>query len=145
MEELLFKYKYLKRAIRRLSRMSGHIRNSPERVYSNFDRDLHIYLLVHAYRLLWEFISIYLEVFEDVIANSPVACFREVFSLEIVTPDETTKLLKLIDLCNNTTNINNNKLDNYIFSKIPEYSELLEKVFSTLRDRLYSNLILYNN
>ncbi len=145
MEELLYKFKFLKRAIGRLNRIAGHLKNDPQKGCTNFIRDIHIYFLVHAYKLLWEFISMYLKVFEDIAADSPESCFREILSLGIVTPEETTKLLKLIDLCNNTTNISNNKLDNYVFEQIPEYSKLLDKVFSTFRDRLYSYLILYHN
>lgn len=96
--------------------------------FSVIVRDAAIQRFEYTFEAFWKFIKEYLKVKEGVIANSPKACFREIFSLGFSTEEETVQLQEMTDKRNDTSHTYKKEVAQSIYNKIEEYSLLMARL-----------------
>ena len=98
--------------------------------FSLIVRDATIQRFEYTFEALWKFLKEYLKN-EGIIANSPKACFRELFALgNFLTEEETVLFLEMTDKRNETTHTYKEIIAEEIFKLIPKYANLMEKLLS---------------
>lgn len=121
MEKLAVKYKDARDALSTLKAIM-------EEPFSIIVRDAAIQRFEYTFEAFWKFIQEYLKVKEGIIANSPKAVFREIFSLGFISEEETVLLLEMTDKRNDTAHTYKEKVAEGIYDKINAYRVLIDKV-----------------
>ena len=107
--------------------------------FSMIVRDATIQRFEYTFEAFWKLIKIYLKENEGLICNSPKTCFRELFSIGIITKENTELLLEMTDDRNLTSHTYLEKIAQDIYSKIVDkYCCLIEdvanKIFKKFND-----------
>ncbi|MBI4690293.1 MAG: nucleotidyltransferase substrate binding protein [Nitrospirae bacterium] len=126
MERLEVRYKDAVRAVETLK----EIVNEP---FSIIVRDAAIQRFEYTFEAFWKFIKEYLKVKEKIISNSPRSCFREIFTISLITEDETVKLLEMTDDRNMTSHTYKEEVSQIIYGKLKLYSQLIEDIMGRLK------------
>lgn len=121
MERLDARFQDTKRAI-------GTLVEILEEPFSIIVRDAAIQRFDYTFEALWKFVKEYLMFKEGISCNSPKSCFRELFSVGLVSEDETITLLEMTDDRNMTSHTYKEEVARIIFDKLGKYSQLLESL-----------------
>ena len=124
MERLKLKYEDAIRSLKTLEEIS-------KETFSIIVRDATIQRFEYTFEALWKFLKEYLKEKEGIIANSPKACFREIFSLGFLGEEETVECLEMTDRRNEISHTYKEKVAEIIYDKTKEFiliiKYLLEK------------------
>jgi nucleotidyltransferase substrate binding protein (TIGR01987 family) len=126
MERLELKYRDAEKALNTLK----EILNEP---FSVIVRDASIQRFEYTFEAFWKFIKGYLKEKEGVVANSPKACFREIFSLGFSSEKETVQLQDMTDKRNDTSHTYKEEVAQSIYNNIKNYCLLMEKVLDKFK------------
>lgn len=100
--------------------------------FSKIIRDATIQRFEYTFEALWKFLKEYLKEKEGVISNSPKNCFREIFSLGLLTEEETVKFLEMTDRRNETSHTYKEEVAQFIYNQIKGYYQLMENLLQKL-------------
>jgi len=126
MERLELKYQDAQKALNTLK----EILNEP---FSVIVRDASIQRFEYTFEAFWKFIKGYLKEKEGIVANSPKACFREIFSLGFCSEEETVQLQDMTDKRNDTSHTYKEEVAQSIYNNIKNYCLLMEKVLNKFK------------
>jgi len=125
-ERLTLRYRDAARALNTLKEIA-------KEPFSIIVRDAAIQRFEYTFEAFWKFIREYLKEKEGVIANSPKACFKEVFSLGFTDEDETVELQEMTDKRNDTSHAYKEAVAQSIYEKIKNYTSLMDKILAKFR------------
>ena len=103
--------------------------------FSIIVRDAAIQRFEYTFEAFWKFIKGYLKEKEGIIANSPKACFREIFSLGLANEDQTVQLQEMTDKRNDTSHTYKEEVARAIYDKIGEYCLLMGRILDKFNDK----------
>ncbi len=103
-----------------------------EEEYSIIVRDATIQRFEYTFEAFWKYVKEYLKEKEGIIQGSPKSCFKELFSLNLITEEESIILLEMTDSRNDTSHTYNKNLADKIYSVIKNYALLMEKTLQIL-------------
>lgn len=126
MERLKLKYKDTIKALNTLKQIL-------EEPFSIIVQDATIQRFEYTFEAFWKFLKEYLKEQEGIICNSPKSCFREIFSLGLLTEEETVKFLEMTDDRNMTTHTYKDEVSRIIYRKIPDYYNLMEVLIGRVK------------
>lgn len=89
-------------------------------------RDATIQRFEYTFEALWKFLKAWLKEREGIICNSPKACFREAFSLKLLTEEETVKFLEMTDDRNMTSHTYHEEISQILYARMLHYCKLIE-------------------
>ena len=101
--------------------------------FSIIVRDAAIQRFEYTFEAFWKFVREYLKEKEGIVANSPKACFKELFSLGFAGEEETVELQEMTDKRNDTSHTYKEAVAQSIFEKVKDYALLMEKVLGRLQ------------
>lgn len=101
--------------------------------FSIIIRDAAIQRFEYTFEAFWKYIKDYLRVKEGIVCNSPKSCFRELFSVGVITEDETVRILEMTDDRNMTSHTYKEKVAQIIYGKLQEYSNLTAEITKRLQ------------
>ena len=126
MERIKLKQEDAKRAIDTLTDIL-------EETYSVIVRDATIQRFEYSFEALWKYCKEYLRENEGIAINSPKKCFRELFSLGLLSDEETVKCLEMTDRRNDTSHTYKEKVADDIFNIVKnEYANLMKQLLNRL-------------
>lgn len=126
MERITLRYSDTRRALDTLL----EIVNEP---YTIIVRDAAIQRFEYTFEALWKFLKEYLQEKEGIVCGSPKACFREIFSVGLITEEDTVRFLQMTDDRNMTSHTYKEEVARLIYAKLKEHSALMEKLFQQLK------------
>jgi len=129
MERLKLKYDDALKSLRTLE----EILKEP---FSIIIRDATIQRFEYTFEALWKFLREYLKEYEGIISNSPKSCFRDIFSLGILSEEETVKCLEMTDDRNDTSHTYKEEVAQIIYSKIQGYCALMKNLLERFKDKI---------
>jgi len=129
MERLNLKYNDSVKAL-------GTLQSVLKEEFSVIIRDAAIQRFEYTFEALWKFLKEYLKEKEGIISNSPKACFKDIFSLGLLTENETEAFLDMTDKRNDTSHTYKEEIAQLIYSKLGDYSSLTEVLLVKLKDKL---------
>ncbi|HHT9111255.1 MAG TPA: HI0074 family nucleotidyltransferase substrate-binding subunit [Candidatus Brocadiaceae bacterium] len=129
MERLTLKYKDAVKALDTI----GEILKQP---FSLIVRDATIQRFEYTFEAIWKFLKEYLKEKEGIISNSPKSCFREIFSLGLLTEEETVKFLKMTDRRNETSHTYKEEVAQIIYSEIPGYFAGMKNLLKKFQEKI---------
>ena len=121
MERLQLKYNDAVRALETLKQ----IQKEP---FSIIVRDATIQRFEYTFEALWKFLKEYLKKKEGIMVNSPKSCFREIFSIGLLSEEESEKCLEMTDRRNDTSHTYKEKVAELIYNEIKGYAQLITKI-----------------
>lgn len=126
MERLELKYSDAIKAL-------GTLKDILKEPFSVIIRDASIQRFEYTFEAFWKFIREYLKEKEGIIANSPKACFRELFTLGICGEEESVQLQEMTDKRNDTSHTYKEQVAQAIYETLQGYALLMEKVLNEAR------------
>lgn len=126
MERLKLRYNDTRKALETLR----EIVNEP---YTIIVRDAAIQRFEYTFEALWKFLKEYLQEKDGIVCSSPKACFRETFSVGLMTEEDAIRFLQMTDDRNMTSHTYKEEVARLIYDKLKEYSALMEKLFKQLK------------
>ena len=96
--------------------------------FSVIVRDAAIQRFESTFEAFGKYLQEYLKVKEGIVANSPKAVFRELFSLKILTEEQTVHCLEMTDRRNDTAHTYKEKVAQIIYDKLQGFTILIENV-----------------
>lgn len=100
--------------------------------FSVIIRDAAIQRFEFTFEAVWKFGREFLKSGEGIICNSPKSCFRDLFSVGILSEEEPLTLLEMTDDRNLTAHTYKEEISILIYSKLPLYSRALGDLFNRL-------------
>jgi nucleotidyltransferase substrate binding protein (TIGR01987 family) len=100
--------------------------------FSVIIRDAAIQRFEFTFEAYWKFLKEYLKEQEGIICNSPKACFREIFSIGLLSEQEVVGFLEMTDDRNMTSHTYKEEVSQIIFSKLPGYFSLLNSLLNRI-------------
>lgn len=128
MERLELKFKDALKALETFEA----ILNEP---FSIIVRDAAIQRFEYTFEALWKFIKEYLKEKEGIICNSPKACFKEVFSLGMLSENEASSFLEMTDRRNDISHTYKEEVANIIYEKAKKYVLLIRNLADKFEQR----------
>jgi len=104
--------------------------------FSIIVRDATIQRFKYTFEALWKMVKEYLKVREGIICNSPRSCFRKIFSLELLTEDETVRCLDMTDRRNDTSHTYKEEVAQLIYGKTKEYLLLMDNLLKKIKMKI---------
>lgn len=101
--------------------------------FSVIVRDASIQRFEYTFEAFWKFIREYLKEKEGLIANSPKACFRELFALGICGEEESVQLQEMTDKRNDTSHTYKEQVAQAIYETLRGYALLMERVLNEVQ------------
>ena len=101
--------------------------------YSVIVRDAAIQRFEYTFEILWKFLKEYLRINEGIICNSPKSCFRQAFTVKLLTEEETINALEMTDDRNLTSHTYHEELAEKIYKKIPDYYNNMSKLHQIIK------------
>ena len=102
---------------------------------STLERDGAIQRFEYTFETCWKACQQYLHTIEGKECASLKGCLRGMGEVGILTPEETSQSLMMVDDRNRTVHIYHEKVAREIHSRLPAYSRLMEKMLHAIRDR----------
>lgn len=127
MERLSLRYQDAQRALNTLKEIT-------EEPFSVIVRDATIQRFEYTFEAFWKFIREYLKEKEGLVANSPKACFKEIFTLGFAGEEETVELQEMTDKRNDTSHTYKEAVAQSIYEKIKDYALLMERVLAKFKE-----------
>ncbi len=121
MERLKLKYQDAHRSLATLEAIQKEL-------FSAIIRDAAIQRFEYTFEAFWKYLQEYLKVEEGIVANSPKAVFRELFSLKILTEEQTVQCLEMSDRRNDTAHTYKEKVAQMIYEKLPVFTTLMTDI-----------------
>jgi len=109
------------------------LRNTPA---TTVERDAAIQRFEYTVEAIWRLAQRSLDVIEGLSAGSPKAAIRLCRETGLLTDDETTLALEMVDDRNLTVHTYNEQLAQQIYSHLPQYATVLEAWLSNIARRL---------
>lgn len=100
--------------------------------FSIIVRDAAIQRFEYTFEAFWKFVKEYLRIRGKIIANSPKQCFRQLFTLGMITEDENVAFLEMTDERNMTSHTYKEEVANIIYGGLKRYCRLMKKTISML-------------
>ncbi|MBI5893766.1 MAG: nucleotidyltransferase substrate binding protein [Deltaproteobacteria bacterium] len=125
MERLEARFKDALRSLETLK----EIINEP---FSIIVRDAAIQRFEYTFEAFWKFVKEYLRIKEKIIAHSPKQCFRELFTIDMITEDENVKFLEMTDERNMTFHTYKEEVANIIYGGLKKYYELMKNTIGKM-------------
>lgn len=129
MERLILRFDDARKALNTLK----EIMSEP---FSVIVRDAAIQRFEYTFEAFWKFIKDYLKEKEGVIANSPKASFREIFSMGFCSEEETVQLQEMADKRNETSHTYKEQVARSIYEKINSYTLLMQKLLDKFEEKV---------
>jgi len=129
LDRLVLKYADAQKALKTF----GDILQEP---FSVLVRDATIQRFEYTFEAFWKFLKEYLKVKEGVVANTPKSVFREIFSLGLLTEEETVHFLEMTDRRNETSHTYKEAVSQKIYEAVPAYQGLMERLLKKFQDRI---------
>jgi len=104
--------------------------------YSVIVRDASIQRFEYTFEAVWKMLKELLKEDAGVIANSPKAVFREIFSIGIVNEAEAGECLEMCDHRNDTAHTYKEEVAEKIFAGLKGYCKLMKKILETAKEKL---------
>jgi nucleotidyltransferase substrate binding protein (TIGR01987 family) len=104
--------------------------------FSIIVRDAAIQRFEYSFEVIWKLLKEYLNRKEGIICNSPKSCFRDAYSLQILTKEETIDVLEMTDDRNLTSHAYIEEVAQKIFNKLELYFKLVSKIFNHINQNL---------
>ena len=101
--------------------------------FSVIIRDAAIQRFEYTFEALWKFLKEYLKEKEGIISNSPKACFKEIFSLGLLTEEEAEAFLEMTDRRNETSHTYKEEVAQAIYDKLSGYVLLTKNLIIKLK------------
>lgn len=114
----------LQAAIKALKSL-GEILKEP---YSDHVRDASIKRFEYSFETFYKLVKEYIKEKEGGVCNFPKSCFKEVFSANLCSEEETISLLKMTDDRNETVHTYKEEKIKEIYSRIKGYYELMDSI-----------------
>jgi len=99
-------------------------------------RDASIQRFEYTFEAVWKFLKEYLKDKEGIIANTPKAVFRGIFSSGFLTETETVKCLAMTNHRNETSHTYKEAVSEVIYENIPDYVVLMGELLGKFKDKL---------
>lgn len=137
MEYIEKKYETSKKALANLQTGSERfaaikkVRKSDEEEYLE-RRDSLIKRFELAFDTLWKYGKVYLEVKAGLMHNSPKSVFRELLRINLISEQEVSLALEMVDVRNQTTHTYQDEFAEEVSGKIPGFCLLMERVLDAL-------------
>jgi len=133
MEELKLKYEHAQKAIK-------SIKAALERAKKSFEDELAkemaqesiIKRFEYSIDTLWKYLKLYLLIKHGVEQKSPKQVFKECFRVGLITEDQTTQALEMIDDRNLTSHTYNEAIAEEIATTIPSHFELMNHIIESI-------------
>jgi nucleotidyltransferase substrate binding protein (TIGR01987 family) len=103
--------------------------------YSIIVRDASIQRFEYTFEAFWKYIQEYLKETEGIISNSPKSCFRELFSLGLISEELAIKCLEMTDSRNHTSHTYKEEVSQIIYGKLKQYVELIGTVLPVIKPK----------
>ena len=129
MERLKLKFQDAKNALKTLE----EILKEP---FSIIVRDAAIQRFEYTFEAIWKFAKEFLKENEGILSNSPKSCFREMFNLNIISEEETVKLLEITDRRNDTSHTYKAGVAELIFDDMEEYLAMFKIVLKRFEEKM---------
>ncbi|VAX35783.1 Protein of unknown function DUF86, Caur_2869 group [hydrothermal vent metagenome] len=129
MERINLKYNDATKALETLEEILTH-------EFSIVVRDATIQRFEYTFEAIWKFLKEYLKEKEGVIANTPKAVFRAIFSSGFLTEDETVLCLTMTDRRNDTSHTYKEAVSELIYEDIPDYVHLMKNLLNKFKDKV---------
>lgn len=100
--------------------------------FSVIVRDAAIQRFEYTFEALWKFLKEYLKEKEGILAGSPKACFKEIFSLGFLTEEEATKCLEMTDKRNDTVHTYKEEVAQAIYRQLSGYLLLMQNLMKKI-------------
>lgn len=141
MEKLIRRRKFLEKALKSLNKSIKYInlnQNKDEDIKQIY-RDSMIYRFKFCVDLLWKYCKDYLENIEKLTTNtnSPRGVFRNLALNKIITEEQSTQALEMVDCRNQTSHIYQEEVAKDISEEIPEYYNLMLNIFNLLQKKQF--------
>lgn len=104
--------------------------------FSIIIRDAAIQRFEYSFEVIWKLLKEYLRKKEGIICNSPKSCFRDAYSMQILTKEETIDALEMTDDRNLTSHAYIEEVAQKIFDKLESYLKLVSKIFNQINQNL---------
>jgi nucleotidyltransferase substrate binding protein (TIGR01987 family) len=114
-------------------RSLGTLKDILREPFSTIVRDAAIQRFEYTFEALWKFLKEYLKEQEGIICNSPKGCFREIFSLALLSETETIDFLEMTDDRNLTSHTYKEEVSQTIYARLPKYVRIMD----TLLERIH--------
>ena len=98
--------------------------------FSRIVRDATIQRFEYTFEAFWKLVRAWLKEKEGIVANSPKACFREIFSLGLCSKDESVRLLEMTDRRNETVHTYKEEVAAKIYAHIKDDARLMSLMLS---------------
>ena len=121
MERITLKYQDAQRSLATLESVLKEL-------FSAITRDAAIQRFEYTFEAFWKYLKEYLKEKEGIIANSPKTVFRELFSLKILTEEQTAQCLEMTDRRNDTAHTYKEKVAQMIYEKLPDFTALMADI-----------------
>lgn len=110
------------------------LREILEEPFSIIVRDATIQRFEYTFEAVWKFLKEYLKEQEGIICNSPKSCFKEAFSIGLLTEEETVEFLEMTDDRNMTSHTYKEEVSEILYGKIKRYYKLMERFMSLVKE-----------
>jgi len=104
--------------------------------YSVIIRDASTQRFEYTFEAVWKMLKELLKEDAGIIANSPKAVFREIFSAGWINEQETKMCLDMTDDRNETVHLYNDEIAANIFARLKKYCKLLKKILETAKEKV---------
>jgi nucleotidyltransferase substrate binding protein (TIGR01987 family) len=126
MEKLRKKLEQVEKALSTLE----EIFNEP---YSKIVRDAGVQRFEYTFEVLWKLLKEYLSYKEGIMCNSPKSCFREAFSVGILSEEETVSFIQMTDDRNLTSHTYDEEVADLLFGKVRGYYQLMRELLLRIK------------
>jgi nucleotidyltransferase substrate binding protein (TIGR01987 family) len=102
--------------------------------YSIFIRDASIQRFEYTFEAIWKLLKAHLLDLEGVVCASPKSCFRAALPAGLLDEQEVLIALEMTDDRNRCVHTYHEALADTIFSKLPEYRELMHHLLDSVKE-----------
>jgi len=135
MEKLKRKLEDAKRALSTLEEVLGL-------EYSKIVRDATIQRFEYTFEATWKLLKEFLHYREGIVCNSPKSCFREAFSVGLLTEDETISFIQMTDDRNLKSHTYDEEVAEALYRKIKNHFELMKSLLARINKSLEEQIRL---
>lgn len=96
-------------------------------------RDATIKRFEYCFELCWKTSKVFLKEVKGDLVIAPKECFKTLCKQGILSPEETEKLLTMVDDRNETTHAYGEKFIENLYPKIKEYNQLMQKIYELMK------------
>ena len=100
--------------------------------FSVIVRDATIQRFEYTFEAVWKLCKTYLKEKEGIVCNSPKSCFKEIFSLGLLTEEEAEACLEMTDRRNDTSHTYKEEVAEVIYGRVKEYVVLMRGLVDAL-------------